>query len=113
MVPESTPSGTAQAAGRVEFRPATNKYYFRYRDAERHRRSVILGTAANLSTAAKLKRAVDAMRAKVNAEAGASSEQGMTMAELIANYKMDGLPEHPSTRQGYFGPRVDHLAVTD
>lgn len=96
-------------AGTVEFRPATNKYYFRYRDAERHRRSVILGTAANLSTAAKLKRAVDAMRATVNAEAGASSEQGMTMAELIASYKMDGLPEHPSTRRGYLSKLKNHI----
>jgi hypothetical protein len=62
--------------GTVEFRPATNKYYFRYRDSERHRRSVILGTLEELSSQAKLKRATDAIRAKVNAAVGAVSDRG-------------------------------------
>ena len=54
--------------GTVEFHANTGKYYFRYRDADRRRRSVLLGTAGELSTAAKPKRATDEMRAKVNAK---------------------------------------------
>jgi integrase len=96
-------------AGTVEFRRETGKFYFRYRDAEGHRPSVILGTAEELSTAAKLKRATDAMRAKVNAELGACFDRGMLMAELIELYKLDGLPEHPSTRRGYLSKLKNHI----
>ena len=96
-------------AGTVEFRSRTGKYYFRYRDAEGHRPSVLLGTAKELSTAAKLKRATDAMRAKVNAELGACSNRGLVMAELIELYKLDGLPERPSTRRGYLSKLKNHI----
>jgi integrase len=94
--------------GTVEFHAKARKYYFRYRDADRRRRSVLLGTADELSTAAKLKRATDQMRAKVNAEQ-ASSDTGMLMNELIENYRADRMPARQSTARGYNSKLNNHI----
>jgi integrase len=94
--------------GTVEFHANTGKYYFRFRDADRRRRSVLLGTADELSTAAKLKRATDEMRAKVNAKLE-SSNSGMLMSELIVKYQKERIPERYSTRHGYLSKLKNHI----
>lgn len=95
--------------GTVEFHEKTGKYYLRYRDADRRRRSVFLGTINELSTAAKIKRAVDAMRVKVNAELGAPRKNGMTMAELIEKYRAERMPKRRSTARGYNSKLKNHI----
>ncbi len=94
--------------GTVEFHVNTGKYYFRFRDADRRRRSVLLGTADELSTAAKLKRATDEMRAKVNAKLE-TTKSGMLMSELIVKYKKERMPERYSTRHGYLSKLKNHI----
>jgi integrase len=94
--------------GTVEFHAKTGKYYFRYRDADRRRRSVFLGTAGELSTSAKLKRATDQMRAKVNAERD-SLNTGMLMSELIEKYRADRMPARQSTARGYNSKLNNHI----
>lgn len=87
----------------------SGKYYFRFRDAARRRRSVELGTTKELSTAAKLKRAVEQMRAKVNADRGAASEQSMTVDELVVRYRAERMPRRASTARGYEGKLKNHI----
>jgi len=94
--------------GTVEFHANTGKYYFRFRDADRRRRSVLLGAIGELSTAAKLKRATDEMRTKVNAKLE-SSNSGMLMSELIVKYQKERMPERYSTRHGYVSKLRNHI----
>lgn len=94
--------------GTVEFHAKTRKYYFRYRDADRRRRSALLGTADELSSAAKLKRATDQMRAEVNAKRE-SLNNGMLMSELIEKYRADRMPARQSTARGYNSKLNNHI----
>lgn len=95
--------------GSVEFHEDTRTYHFRYRDAERRRRSILLGTAEELSTSAKLQRVVDKVRAKVNAELGNERDAGIDMEMLIARYKLERMPKRRSTARGYSSKLTNHI----
>jgi integrase len=95
--------------GAIEFHATTNKYYFRYRDADRRRRSVLLGNAEQLSSAAKLNRAADEMRTKVNADLRTIPTEGMLMSELVEMYRTQGMPQRLSTARGYTSKLNNHI----
>jgi integrase len=95
--------------GNVEFRAATNKYYFRYRLGGR-RRALLLGTADELSSTAKLNRAVDEARAKVNREVAQQEPPNQVlMSKLIERYKADRMPKRYSTAKGYASKIDKHI----
>ncbi len=95
--------------GTVELHAKTGKYYFRYRDADQRRRSVLIGTVEELSTAAKLKRATDRVRAQVNGESNQAEQRGMLMSELIKKYQAERMPARKSTARGYASKLRNHI----
>ena len=83
----------------VEFHENAKISSLRYRDMDRHRPSVLLGSAEQLSTNAKLQRAVDEMRVKVKAELSAISDEGINMDELVERYRSERMPQEGIHRQ--------------